>query len=252
MAEKRSKIIINPELINKLLPIFLIATIALAFLVGVLWQKVQTLEKNGPVYGSKEAAQPTPRSYTKLTDDQAKKIPQVSDKDHIKGDSKAKAFLIVYSDFECPFCKQFHPTINQIFEQYKGDIALVYRQFPLISIHPKAQPSAEASECVASLGGNDAFWKFVDLAFEGAPQSLDDLPTLAQNSGINKAAFQKCFNENRFKGLVDSQSAGGSAAGVTGTPGNFIVTDKGAAWSVPGAVSSVSLKQAIDEALASR
>ncbi len=86
--------------------------------------------------------------------------------DHIRGSVDAKVKFIEYSDFECPFCKRHHPVMQKIVSAYSGnDVAWVYRHLPLVSIHPKAQPLAEASECAAELGGNDGFWAFADAVF---------------------------------------------------------------------------------------
>jgi protein-disulfide isomerase len=82
----------------------------------------------------------------------------VTDKDHLIGNKDARFQLVEYSDFECPFCKKFHPTATKLYKE-NSDIAWVYRHFPL-DFHATAQKSAEASECIAKLGGNDAFWKF--------------------------------------------------------------------------------------------
>lgn len=83
------------------------------------------------------------------------------ERDHILGDRSARVAIIEYSDYECPFCHRVHPTYKQIMDQYDGKVMWVFRHFPL-AFHPEAMPLAIASECVASLKGNDAFWKFTD------------------------------------------------------------------------------------------
>ena len=91
----------------------------------------------------------------------------VTAEDHIRGSLDADIIIVEYSDFECPFCARFHPTMGQIVNEYDGKVAWVYRQFPLEQIHAKARPLAEGSECVAELGGNDAFWAYTDYVFGG-------------------------------------------------------------------------------------
>jgi protein-disulfide isomerase len=93
----------------------------------------------------------------------------VTDKDHIKGDISAPVKIVEYSDLECPFCKRFHTTMQDVVKSYDGKVAWVFRQFPLAQLHPKAVKEAEAAECVASLGGNAAFWKFIDKVEEVTP-----------------------------------------------------------------------------------
>lgn len=83
------------------------------------------------------------------------------DGDHIRGDANAPIKIIEYSDYECPFCSRVHPTIQSLLST-NSDVAWIYRHLPLEQIHPMARPLAEASECAAELGGNDAFWAFTD------------------------------------------------------------------------------------------
>ena len=90
----------------------------------------------------------------------------ISGDDHIFGNKNADVIIVEYSDFECPFCQQFHPTLKQIVADYDGQVAWAYRHLPLESLgHVNAKPAAEASECVAELGGNDAFWQYTNLLF---------------------------------------------------------------------------------------
>jgi len=119
----------------------------------------------------------------------------VSANDHILGNPDAKIVIVEYSDTECPFCKRFHTTLKQIMKEYgaKGDVAWVYRSFPIPSLHPKAQKEAEALECAAELGGNTAFWKYTDRIYEITPANngLDaaELPKIAEYAGLDVAAF---------------------------------------------------------------
>lgn len=90
-------------------------------------------------------------------------VPAVNkDTDHIKGDKDASITIIEYSDMECPYCQRFHPTMQQVINDYGDKVNWVYRHFPLTSIHPNAMNLALSSECVAELEGNDKFWEFVD------------------------------------------------------------------------------------------
>ncbi len=247
MSEKSTK----ENVFEKLTPILLVATVILAFAIGILWQKVSNLEE-GKVEG---AAQPTdvgqPPADGKLTEDQVKNIVPISDEDHIKGSKDAKVILIEYSDLECPYCSTFHATVQQIVDEYGDDIAWVYRHFPLDMIHDKARPAAVASECVAELGGNDSFWAFIGEIFEDQAGNLTEagLEAVAANVGLDAGELAECIEAGRFEEKVENQYQGGMTAGVNGTPGNFILNDKGEAWLVPGALPFEALKEAIDIAL---
>ncbi len=252
MAVKSAK----DGLLEKLVPILLLASIILAFVVGILWQKVSQLEGggakvSGTTTGTDTGSVPTNPGLAqgKLTEDQVKKIPQISNEDHVRGNKNAKVFLIEYSDFECPFCQRFHPTTQQVLKEYKDDVALVFRHFPLDQIHPKARPAANASECITELGGEEAFWKFADEVFTNQQTALSDLQATAAKVGVDAGKFKTCFDSNKYEDKVNDQYQKGLAAGITGTPGNFIVNDKGEAWLVPGAYPFDTLKVTIDEAL---
>ncbi len=80
-----------------------------------------------------------------------------------KGTSGAPVTVIEYSDFQCPFCARAFPTVQQILREYSGKVQFVYKHFPLVTIHPRAQKTAEASECAKDQG---KFWEFHDKLFE--------------------------------------------------------------------------------------
>ena len=83
------------------------------------------------------------------------------------GAKNAKVTIVEFSDFECPFCIRAYPTVRQVLKEYKDDVKLYYKQFPLVQIHPNALKAAEASLCAADQG---KFWEFHDKIFETEAQ----------------------------------------------------------------------------------
>lgn len=184
------------------------------------------------------------------------KVKPVSKEDHLQGNPDAKVIVVEYSDTQCPFCKNYHNTMNQVMSEYgkNGDVAWVYRHFPLDSLHKKARREAEATECAADLGGNEAFWKYLDEIFKrtGSNDKLDhaELPKIAETVGIDVEKFNKCLEEGKFKQEVEDDYQSGIAAGVGGTPYSFVVL-KGSDTVVPinGAQPYSVVKQVIDSLL---
>jgi len=185
-------------------------------------------------------------------------VPPIDAKtDHIRGDlQKAQVAVIEYSDMECPFCKRVHPTYQQIMQTYGDKVVWVYRHFPL-SFHANAAKEAEASDCAAELGGNDAFWKYTDKIFEkttsgGTGIALDQLAPLAKEVGLNASKFQSCLDSGKYTQHVQDDMNGGSSAGVSGTPGNIVLNLKTQkSQEVSGAQPFENFKSAIDAALQS-
>lgn len=160
--------------------------------------------------------------------------------DHILGNiNTAEVTIVEFSDTECPYCKVFHQTLHKTMAKYPGKIAWVYRHFPLDSIHPKTRMEARATECVASIGGNDAFWKYLDMIFDKTPSNnkLDEkqLPIFAEKIGINQKAFSDCFAKDIFDGKIEAQYEDGQKAGVLGTPHSIIITKDGQKIPIQGA-----------------
>lgn len=143
--------------------------------------------------------------------------------DHIRGNKNAKITLVEYSDYECPFCERHHPTMQQVMDAYGDDVNWVFRHFPL-SFHPNAEPGAIASECVAELGGNDAFWKFTDDVFKRT--NGFNFEAYATAAGVDATKFKACVSSGKHKQTVTDQMNGGSAAGVNGTPGTIVLNNE--------------------------
>lgn len=177
-------------------------------------------------------------------------VAPVSADDHVLGNPNAEIVVIEYSDIDCPFCKDFHATMHRIIDEYgkDGKVAWVYRHFPLDQLHPEARTKAEATECVASLAGNEAYWKFLDALF-ARTETAADLPAIAVEMGVNQAAFNTCMSEKRFAEKVERDTQGAFAAGGNGTPYSVILTRDGETFPVNGAQPYEVVKQIIDTLL---
>lgn len=182
-------------------------------------------------------------------------VAAVTGADYLRGDKNAKLTLISYTDLECPYCKQFHPTLNQLLTDYDGQINVVLRNYPL-SFHANAPKEAQAALCVGKLGGNDKYWSFVDKVFErttsnGTGFALTALGPLAKEVGVNQDKFQSCLDSGEMAQRVTDETADGNKGGVTGTPSTLIVDPKTGKTlgGIPGAYPLDQAKGFIDQAL---
>ncbi len=202
----------------------------------------------------------TPSSFGNTERNSAPGIPSnitlepITEADHIRGNPQAKVFIVEYSDLECPYCKVFHTTMNQIMAQFgaEGEVAWVYRHFPL-PFHVKAFKEAEATECVARLGGNTQFWQYVDTIFRVTTSNdglnLLDLPVFASGLGIDEDAFNTCLESGEMSTLVEMDMMSGNNAGVSGTPHSLIVVNGKIVDIIEGAQSYLTVKAQIEKVL---
>ena len=281
MTEKDEKLQSNPVLKTANQNLLVILLVISSFLVGSLSTEVRYL-KSGitPVspklinVADKQQAinlKITPTMPLQNTPGVENVLPLQED-DHIRGSRTARIIMIIYSDLECPFCKLFHATISQVLEEYKDNLAIVYRHFPL-DIHPKARKEAEATECAGKLGNNvlggifipesdkktgtnepDKFWALVDKIYEITPSNnglnLDDLPELASQIGVDAIKFKQCLDITEFSQLVEDDYQSGIKAGVSATPSSIVIDTKtGKMKIITGAVQADQVKSAIDSML---
>lgn len=181
------------------------------------------------------------------------KLEPVSKNDHVFGNPDAPVKIVEFSDLECPFCKRFHPTMKQIVADYKGEVAWVYRHFPLDEIHTKARKEAEASECAAELGGNEKFWEFVDGVFAITPSNdgldLAKLPQIAKDVGLDANAFDSCLQTGRYADKVARAREEALRAGAQGTPYSVVIDKKGKQYTINGALPYADVKAVVEKAL---
>jgi len=214
----------------------------------------------GAVVLTNKGVTPTPGIVGQVQEQPAEKeVPKetyaIAKDDHVLGNPNAPVRIIEYSDFECPFCKRFHPTIKQIMDEYgkSGQVALVYRHFPLDSIHPQARPLAIASECVAEQGGDTAFWKAYDMIMtQQTAFNLADLSPIATASGVDAKKLQTCVDGKKYDEKVTRDFTSGANAGVQGTPFSFIVHQDGRVEKIGGAYPYANVKAILDSLLAAK
>ena len=160
-----------------------------------------------------------------------------------RGAANAPVTLVEFSDFHCPFCKQVQPTLTQLLARYPGKVRLVYRDFPIDSLHPQARRAAEAARCAQDQG---KFWEYHDLLFAEAPKATpEDLGRFAQQVGLDLAKFEPCLSGGIHRAGVQRDLDEGSRLGVNGTPAFFIN-----GRSLSGAQPLEAFARAIEEELA--
>jgi len=165
-------------------------------------------------------------------------------RDHILGNKNAKVTIVEYSDFECPFCQTFHPTMKQIMDKYGKDVRLVYRHFPL-SFHPQAIPAALASECADEQG---KFWEMYDKLF-GVGVTSGSYTEYAKQIGLNTTKFDTCMKDQKFLSKIREDQTDGQNAGVGGTPYSLIIGADGQKIPVSGAQPYNVVETALQQVL---
>jgi len=184
----------------------------------------------------------------------------IDESDLVTGDTKSKVFVVEYSDTECPFCAQLHPTIKKLKEEYNEKVGFVYRYFPLTQIHPNAFGEAQAIHCVGKLMGAEKREMYINamFAYKINKQNMvlpqNGKEDLAANLGIDKVKFKACIASKESGDVVTTSIEEGIEAGVEGTPATFILVSTRKGYEVISFVGGARpyeyIKAAIEEALA--
>lgn len=159
-----------------------------------------------------------------------------------KGPTDAPVTIVVFSDFQCPYCARSKGTLDRVWAAYPGRLRVVYRHFPL-SFHKDAPKAAEASLCAHEQG---KFWSFHDALYDAQDLlDVDSLKLHANRLGLDRAAFTTCLDSGRMKAAVERDLAAGQELGVDGTPAYFIN-----GLPLAGAQPEEAFRALIDEELA--
>lgn len=157
---------------------------------------------------------------TEIGDD----IKKIGRNEPVKGEKNARYVLIEYSDYECPYCKDFHASLSKFISENK-DFKWVYRHFPLAQLHAGATDKAISASCVLEEAGNDKFWEFSDALFENQALAVSDLTNLAKKVGVDEKDYNKCVKDFDKTSLADVYDKA-SKIGIGGTPSTIILDTK--------------------------
>jgi len=176
-------------------------------------------------------------------------VKEIMEDDPVLGEKDAPITLIEFSDFQCPFCQRFvTQTLGQIKTNYidTGKVKMVYRDFPLESIHPQARPAAEAGECADEQG---KFWEYHDKLFENqqiwASSGKEELKKYAEELGLDSDKFNDCLDSSKYKDEVTKDLADAQKYGGRGTPFFVLVNEDGETQVISGAVPFANFEAAI-------
>jgi protein-disulfide isomerase len=137
-----------------------------------------------------------------------------------KGGERATVTIVEFSDFHCPFCRRVIPTLAQLESQYGEKIKLVFRDFPIESLHPGATKAHEAARCANEQG---KFWPYHDKLFAGPSNASPELfKGLAKELGLDAVAFETCLGSGKYQAAIKQDIEEGNRVGVSGTPAFFI------------------------------
>jgi formate-nitrite transporter family protein len=146
--------------------------------------------------------------------------PPLSAEDHVDGLDRAELELVMYGDFQCPYCTAAYPIVNRIRDQLADRLLFAFRHFPLRDVHPDAERAAEAAEAAAAQG---AFWQMHDRMYESnGALSREDLISYAGELGLDSQRLAEELDSEVHRPRVQRDLDSGLASGVTGTPGFFV------------------------------
>ncbi len=146
--------------------------------------------------------------------------PPLTDRDHVQGRADAPYELVMYGDFECPFCQASQSVLSRVRARVGDDLRFGFRHFPIDALHPQARLAGAASEAAGAQG---VFWEMYDALFELRGRLAErDLLRTARAIGIDEARVARELAEGTHAARIEEDLRSGQASGVTGTPSFFV------------------------------
>ncbi len=186
----------------------------------------------------------------KKSDSDSKNSSSGGGSQHVRGTGTTGVTLVEFGDYQCPYCGQYYPTVEQVVAKYGDQIKFQFKNFPLTSIHPNAFAASRAAEA-AGLQGK--FWEMNSIIYQNQSawsEQTDATPIFAQFAkqlGLNVDQFKKDSASSKVNDVINADMAEGTKLGVTGTPAFFI---NGKKADISNSVESFS--KAIDAAIANQ
>ena len=173
-----------------------------------------------------------------------------------RGNGDAKVTVVVYDDYQCPFCSRMHEELFSLMKSYGDRVKVYYKDYPLFEIHPWAGRAAIDANCLARQSG-EAFWDFADYAHANGRQisgekkpleaqlaAVDHIATdIGNKRNLNTAVLAQCIKEQPSKDM-DKSVKEAESLGVNATPFIFVNGQK-----VEGAIPTAEFKAILDQAL---
>ena len=255
---KNNEKMVSKAVFNKLIIITIITIGVAAFFAGTY-----TSNLNSDQVSEKELNDAIAKLELKIlqnqlpTKQQSPPLKISEDNDPIIGNMDAEITIIEFSDFQCPFCARFHvQTLPTIMDEYinKGTVKLVFRDFPIQSIHPNALPASVAAECANE---QKKFKEMHDVLFEkqnewsnqNIESVMNTFSQYASDLGLEEKAFDSCLKNGKYIEEIQKDLDDGRTYGISGTPGFFIGNDQIGFIELKGAQPFENFKKVIDNQL---
>jgi protein-disulfide isomerase len=140
--------------------------------------------------------------------------------DHRRGDADASVVLVEYGDYQCPHCAAAEPVVDSLLQTFDTDLQLVFRHFPLSTVHPYAEIAAQAAEFA---GAHNAFWLMHEALFANQPQlSPPVIFAIAETLNLPEPDLRQALEARTYVAKVRADFIGGVRSGVNGTPCFFV------------------------------
>jgi len=197
------------------------------------------------IYAAGTKNQDESNSNTNISSDKSEILAIVPD-DLIRGNKDAKITIVEYSDFQCPYCIQYHNSLLELI-QNNSNVRWVYRHFPL-SFHPYAKKAAFAVEAAAR---QNSFAEYSDKLAknsqaDGTGLKEADLIRYATEMGLDMNKFKSDLNDKSISAKIDNNAKEAQALKIQGTPASYLITPSGEIQTLSGYLTYSQLKSKID------